>query len=111
MSCLIRNSLGEVLLAEGRANEAVEVLESSRDEAGRLRAWSEEVASTVSLSRARLALNDWSGASREARHAAAALRGAFASLGDADIARAQSLTPDVYDLGISASLRSTPSHS
>ncbi len=98
-------TLGEILVAEGRLDEALAVLEPVRDEASRLRSWSQQVGATVAIARARLLQKDWPGVLREARLAAESLSSALGSLGEADLARARALTPDVYDLGVSAAVR------
>lgn len=103
--CVVHQTIGQILLAQGKAAEAVASLEATRDEAARLRTWSVEVAVTAVLARGRLALDDFPGAMREARRAAVQLSSALGGLPDADMARVQSLTPDVYDIGIRAALR------
>ena len=105
LGCEARFTLGQILLAQGKPEEAIRLLEPVRDEATRLRAWNVGVGVTVTLARARHRLKDGPQALREARVAVEQLATGFGSLGEADFARARALVPDVYDLGAMAAVR------
>ena len=100
-----RHTLGQILLAQGKPEEAIRLLEPVRDDATRLRSWSLGVGVTATLARARLQLKDGPQALREARLAAEQLSSGFGSLPEADLSRARALVPDVYDLGARAALQ------
>jgi len=105
IACVAIQVEGRIRLLEGRAKDAVGPLEQARREAHRLRSFEPEVTATIYLARARLALEDWPGAMREARAAASALAEALGGLPESDLARARSSMPDVYDLGARAARR------
>jgi tetratricopeptide (TPR) repeat protein len=105
LTCAATHTLGKILLSDGRPREALALLEPVRDEATRLRSWQTSVLATATLAEARLQLGDWPGALREARLAADELSRAFSGLAEADLARARALTPDVFDIGVSAAVQ------
>ncbi len=105
MACHARLTLARILIAEGQRKQALELVERTRDEAKRLRAWTLRVLSTVVLARLHALEERWDAALREAHAAAEELGRSYAGLAESDLARARALTPDVFDIGVRAAER------